>query len=363
MPHSSICLLGTSKWEKGIGDYKEREIEGRPHKNRGLCWLPFTLPGSSPQSAWLRPSCWPRAGGGGTWFAGSLAGVAHQTPTGRQSPPPGQRTGTQAGSGAGPLRWWSTCSWRNWGSHTGTPGSQRCHWDPAVGRCSSGLGERKGAFQYSRRTLRLCQREGRSVLDDHETPFPGAPSGPAHARRRRGSGVTGPECKLACTVLCPHEHRWTEAPQWLCEAGNKAQRVQTKSQQTGQNFLFTTLNARKMISNVLNFPWSLDPPVPPLSSHPIFPSPQKIKAISEDAVVVFPIPPHPSSPPHVVFLPPADEPALLSSKDILPVPFASYPSRIFTNLMHVSLSSILHVFSCLLSTRTSLFQTCSRIYD
>lgn len=41
---------------------------------------------------------------GGTWFEGSLAGAGRQTPIGRQSPLPGRRTGTRAGSCAGPPR-------------------------------------------------------------------------------------------------------------------------------------------------------------------------------------------------------------------------------------------------------------------
>ena len=198
----NALLIHPAYWEPLSGRksfIKKEQIEGRPHKDRGLCWLWFTLPGSSSQSAWLRPSCWPRAGGGGTWFAGSLAGVAHQTPTGRQSPPPGQRTGTRAGSGAGPLRWWSTCSWRNWGSHTGTPGSQRCHWDPAVGRCSSGLGERKGAVHYGQKDSETLPEGWARSVRWSWSPFSRCPLSP----QREGSAVTEPKCKLACAVPCP----------------------------------------------------------------------------------------------------------------------------------------------------------------
>ena len=38
-------------------------------------------------------------------------------------------------------------------------------------------------FSMASSTLRLCQRDGRNVLNDHEAPFPDAPS------RCRGRGV------------------------------------------------------------------------------------------------------------------------------------------------------------------------------
>lgn len=106
--YSLTLPLGASKQDKQTGKHKEsRGVEGGLHKKQRSLLMTtnfspsgYFLSASLAQGRALRY----REGGGGTWFAGSLAGVAHQTPTGRQSPLPGQRTGRQAGSCAGPPR-------------------------------------------------------------------------------------------------------------------------------------------------------------------------------------------------------------------------------------------------------------------
>lgn len=46
----------------------------------------------------------------------------------------------------------------------------------------------RGLFSMARRTLRISQRDGSSVLEAHEPPLPSVSSGPAHAQCRGKEG-------------------------------------------------------------------------------------------------------------------------------------------------------------------------------
>jgi hypothetical protein len=77
---------------------KSRRVEGVPHKTEVNGVLPLHMLGSG-------PGCFHRESGeSSTLFEGSLAEVGHQTLTRHQSLLPERRTGTRAGSCAGPLQ-------------------------------------------------------------------------------------------------------------------------------------------------------------------------------------------------------------------------------------------------------------------